>query len=42
MNRPLAILLAIAIFVLAVDASIMNVSISECQLVSAGDRAKAT
>jgi hypothetical protein len=29
-----------AIFVLVVDASIMNVSISECQLVSAGKPAK--
>ena len=37
-NEPTAraILLAMAIFVLVVDASIMNVSISECQLVSAG------
>jgi hypothetical protein len=41
-NEPTAraILLAMAIFVLVVDASIMNVSISECQLVSAGKPAK--
>ena len=36
-NEPI---LAIAMFVLVVDALIMNVSISDCQLVLAGDPAK--
>jgi hypothetical protein len=40
-NEPiLAILLAMATFVLVVDALIMNVSVSDSQLVSAGDPAK--